>query len=749
MDEQNKRRSDATDTRAIARARVSPSEIDFASSIIYANMAEVVYHIAVEGDGRYRFLHVNPAFEKATNLPPQRVIGHLVSEVIPEPSLSQVLARYHEAIRTKATQHWEEVTDYPSGRKFGQVSVTPIFDHSGKCTDLVGTVHDITELKRREQQLSDAYDQLALAVASERQMANLLAKLAEQVPGALFELVMRPDGTLSCPYVSPMAGELFELSPEQIHADCTCMLARLLPRERARLRRALRKSADTLQPWRSEFQVELPAQGSRWREVNARPTRMPDGSTVWHGFTDDITERKCAEKTIRQFNETLERRAHFDALTGLPNRVLFLDRLTQATAHARAESGGMALLFMDLDRFKQVNDLLGHDVGDALLVQAARRIEHCVRPGDTVARLGGDEFVAILTETTELAHIEQTAQQIIEALAEPFQLDKESAYVSASIGIAVYPGDSTRPTTLMRNADQAMYRAKAAGRNQLSFFEPSMQEAAMSRLKLGSALRHALPRKQLVLHFQPVIDLASGAIAKGEALLRWERPGVGLVMPTEFIDVAEETGLIREIGNWVFTEAARWSQRWSELADHPFPISINKSPIQFHGHAHTPNWIDHLRQLGLPPNSIIVEITEGVLLGLSEDVFDKLCELQQGGVEVSIDDFGTGYSSLSYLKRLDIDYLKIDRSFIAEMLHDPTSHTIAETIIVMAHKLGLQVIAEGVENAAQRDWLVQHECDFAQGFLFSPALPAPDFERLLVQQIDARTRRPQDQSANT
>ena len=731
----------AADAPAAAGTCIPPSQIEFASSIIYANMQEVVYHLAVEGDGRYRFMHVNPAFEKATELPPQRVIGHLVSEVIPEPSFSLVLAQYQEAIRTRATRRWEEVTDYPSGRRVGEVSVTPVFDQHGQCTDLIGTVHDITELKLREQQLSAACEQLERSNAAQRQLADMLAKLAQQVPGALFELLMDPDGNLTCPYISPMAEELFELLPEQIRADCTCLVNRASPRERARMRRALRKSAATLQPWRIEFQVELPRQGQRWLEVNAKPTRLADGSTIWHGFTDDISERKRSEQTIRQFNETLERRANYDALTGLPNRLLFLDRLAQAIAHARAERTGMALLFIDLDRFKQVNDLLGHDVGDALLVQAAGRIEQCLRPGDTVARLGGDEFVAILTETAELAHIEQGAQQIIDTLAEPFKLESEVAYVSASIGIALYPRDAELPESLMRNADQAMYRAKAEGRNQLSFFEPAMQEAAMSRLKLASALRQALPQNQFSLYFQPVIDLATGAIAKGEALLRWYRPGFdGLAMPTDFIEIAEETGLIHEIGNWVFTEAAQWSKRWGAMLGHPFQVSINKSPIQFQGHVHSMKWIDYLRQLGLPPNSISIEITEGVLLNLSEDVFDKLRELQKGGVEVSIDDFGTGYSSMSYLKRLDIDYLKIDRSFIAEMLHDATNHTITETIIVMAHKLGLKVIAEGVETAAQRDWLVQRGCDFAQGFFFAPALAAPDFERLLIKQAEAMQR---------
>ncbi|WLI91381.1 EAL domain-containing protein [Massilia sp. R2A-15] len=711
-------------------APVFAAHIDPASSIIYSNMEDVVFHLVVEGDGRYRFLLVNPAFQKATGLPPDQVVGKLVDEVIPEPSRSKVLAQYRDAIRSHATRRWEEVTDYPAGRKVGAVSVTPVFDGFGRCTDLIGTVHDITELKRREQQLSDANAEL-------QRSHELLTKLAQQVPGALFELVMQPNGQLHCRYISAMAQELFALSPDQIRADCTQMLAHATPRDRARVRRALRHSADTLTPWRIEFPIELPGQGVRWREFNAKPTRDADGSTVWHGFIHDISERKQNERTIREFNEALERRANYDSLTGLPNRMLFRDRLEQAIEHARGGASAMAVLFIDLDRFKQVNDLLGHAVGDALLVQAARRIEQCVAPGDTVARLGGDEFIVILTESAELAHIERTAQRIIDKLARPFKLDEESAFVSASVGIALYPDDATQPEALMRSADQAMYRAKASGRNQLSFFEPAMQEAAMRRMVLGVALRQAVPRHELELHFQPVMDLAGGRIAKAEALLRWRRPGFPLAMPGEFIDIAEETGLIHAIGNWVFTEAVNWAKRWSGMLGRPFQISINKSPIQFQGSVHTMNWIDHLRSLDMPANSISVEITEGVLLNLSGDVLDKLHELHSGGIEVSIDDFGTGYSSMSYLKRLEIDYLKIDRSFIAGMLREPTSRTITETIIVMAHKLGLKVIAEGVETDAQRDWLRRKKCDYAQGFLFAQPMPAQEFERLLLGQPPA------------
>jgi EAL domain-containing protein (putative c-di-GMP-specific phosphodiesterase class I) len=256
----------------------------------------------------------------------------------------------------------------------------------------------------------------------------------------------------------------------------------------------------------------------------------------------------------------------------------------------------------------------------------------------------------------------------------------------------------------------------------------------MNRLRVTSALRQALAEHQLELYFQPIIELGSGRIVKAEALLRWHNPELGLVMPCDFIDIAEESGQIHQIGNWVFEEAAHWSKCWSAMTGSPFQISINKSPLQFQGQQQSHPWVELLKRMELPPNSIAVEITESVLLNLSGNVSDKLHQLQEGGIEVSIDDFGTGYSSMSYLKRLAIDYLKIDRSFVGEMLNDSTSRTITETIIVMAHKLGLKVIAEGVETAAQRDWLAEQCCDYAQGYLFAPAIPAGDFQRMLAQQ---------------
>jgi diguanylate cyclase (GGDEF)-like protein/PAS domain S-box-containing protein len=593
-------------------------------------------------------------------------------------------------------------------------------DGAGMATRMVGTIVDITATTALRQELERSHE--------------LLAQLAEQVPGALFQMKMTPSGLVTVPFISAMSTELFQLSPGQIQANIRLLLNQIHRRDRWRLRQSLHESARRLAPWRAEFRVASGPGNWCWRELAAKPVRRADGTFVWHGFANDISERKRTEDTIRQFNEKLERRAHYDALTGLPNRVLFRDRLEQEMGHASIGSHGMALLFIDLDRFKEVNDLHGHDAGDLLLTLVAERIAAQLRPGDTVARLGGDEFTVILTETSEVEHIEQTAQSIIDALRTPFQLGVEQVSISGSVGITLYPGDGKLPEDLMRNADHAMYRSKAAGRNQLTFFEPAMQRAAMRRLKLTGELRQAMSARQLELHFQPILDNQTGLITKAEALLRWRRPGHDLMLPGEFIGIAEETGMIHDIGNWVFFEAADWSAHWSRMLGRTLQISINKSPIQFQPHGQTSDWIGYLDRHGMPHSSIAVEITEGVLLHLSEPVVRRLHALQQGGVEVSIDDFGTGYSSMSYLKRLDIDYLKIDQSFVAEMLHDRTSLTITETIIVMAHKLGLKVIAEGVETTAQRACLRTHGCDYVQGFLFAKALPANEFERLLLRQ---------------
>lgn len=415
----------------------------------------------------------------------------------------------------------------------------------------------------------------------------------------------------------------------------------------------------------------------------------------------------------------------------MPNRRLFRDRLQQETHKAHRSGNQVALLFIDLDRFKEVNDLLGHDAGDQLLVEAASRLTACVRDADTVARLGGDEFTVILTDLRNHPHVEFLAQKIISKLAEPYRLKDEMAHISASVGITLYPADAADPEKLIRNADQAMYAAKGGGRNQFRFFTKSMQKDAHKRVRLIHDLRKALAGGQLQVHFQPIVDLSSDRIVKAEALLRWNHPKLGFIEPGEFVSLAEESGLIHDIGDWVFMEAASWAEQWGASQGKPFEISVNRSPVQFMAKSAI-DWSDFLAKKGLPPRSVAVEITEGVLLNASSIVAETLDKYRDGGIQVALDDFGTGYSSLAYLKRFHIDYLKIDQSFIQDIEANQGSRSIAESMIAMAHKLGLKVIAEGIEKAEQAAVLRAVGCDYGQGFLFSRAVPPEEFGRLLA-----------------
>jgi diguanylate cyclase (GGDEF)-like protein/PAS domain S-box-containing protein len=439
----------------------------------------------------------------------------------------------------------------------------------------------------------------------------------------------------------------------------------------------------------------------------------------------DITEKKNSEQVIWQ-------QANFDALTGLPNRQMFSDRLEQEVKKAHRADLRMALLFLDLDRFKEVNDTLGHDMGDLLLKEAARRLTTCVRESDTVARLGGDEFTVVLGELDDPASAERVAQAILRELARPFHLGAEDVYVTASIGVTFYPEDAGDMDALLKHADQAMYAAKSQGRNRYSYFTASMQELAQARMRLTNDLRGALTGQQLRVFYQPIVELTSGAVHKAEALIRWQHPSRGLVSPAEFIPVAEDTGMIVAIGDWVFYEVVRQVEKWRALYCEQFQISVNKSPVQFRseGSSHAP-WVEHLDRVGLPGQAIVVEITEGLLMEASGIVSDHLLGFRDAGVQVSLDDFGTGYSSLSYLKKFDIDYLKIDQSFVRNLSADSEDMALCEGIIVIAHKLGIKVIAEGVETTAQRDLLAQAGCDYAQGYLYSRPVPAEAFEQLL------------------
>lgn len=439
----------------------------------------------------------------------------------------------------------------------------------------------------------------------------------------------------------------------------------------------------------------------------------------------DISQRREAEQLIW-------RQANFDALTALPNRQMFYDRLDQDIKKSHRANRPLALMFLDLDRFKEINDTLGHDMGDVLLKEAAHRLSGCVRETDTVARLGGDEFTIILNELDDLNTIERVARSILSKLAEPFHLGSKIAYISVSIGVTLYPEDATSIEALLRNADQAMYAAKNKGRNRYSYFTPTMQLAAQTRMQIASDLREALVGNQFWIAFQPIVELGNGKICKAEALIRWQHPQRGLISPAEFIPIAEDTGLIVDIGEWVFREVTKQVSIWRKSYHPEFQISINKSPVQFRDeNSAYITWPDQLQQLGLPGQSIVVEITEGMLMDASDAINNKLLAFRDAGVQVSLDDFGTGYSSLSYLKKFDIDYLKIDQSFTRNLTPDSEDMALCEAIIVMAHKLDMKVIAEGVETLKQRDLLVAAGCDYGQGYFFSKPISANEFEALL------------------
>ncbi len=455
----------------------------------------------------------------------------------------------------------------------------------------------------------------------------------------------------------------------------------------------------------------------------------PDGSVYRRiALFLDVTEKKKSE-------EIIWRQANFDTLTGLPNRRMLRDRLEQEIKKAQRSSAPLALLFIDLDRFKEINDTLGHHVGDELLIEASRRLEGCVRESDTIGRLGGDEFTVLVGQLHSMVDVQRLANNIIEKLAEPYQLGDERVISSASIGIAVYPDDATQSAQLLQYADQAMYAAKGQGGGRFSFFTPLLQEEAQNRMRLTGELSVALASGQFRVYFQPIVELASNRIFKAEALLRWVHPQRGLISPMSFIPLAEETGLIIPIGDWVFRESVSWAKRWQDISAEGFQISVNKSPIQFCSGDHADVvWLGHLRESGLTGRNICIEITEGLLLNRDDTTSRKLFSFRDAGIQVSIDDFGTGYSSLSYLKKFDIDYLKIDQSFVRNMVSDPADLALCEAIVVMAHKLGLKVIAEGVETRAQRDLLVQIGCDFAQGYLFAKPMPGEELDALLALQ---------------
>ncbi len=646
-----------------------------------------------------RFLAVNQEFAKVYDAEkPDALVGKTDFDIAPLELAEAYRADDQRVLTSREKLNFEEIVADRGEHKWFETYKAPVMDEQGQLLGTVGFARDISERKKIEENL-----RLAALVYENSSEAMLVTDASNKILSA------NPAFTAMTGY---SAEEVIGSDPKILRSD----------EHDDAFYQAMWQSIDTTGTWHGEIKNRRKNGEIYIEELTINTIFDNNGQPQRRvALFSDITQRKQSE-------EQIWRQANFDPLTGLPNRSMFRDRLEMEIKKAHRMGQSFALLFIDLDRFKEVNDTLGHDMGDILLKETAHRLQTCVRESDTVARLGGDEFTIILSELDHVDDCERIAKNLMQKLSTPFRLGDELAYVSASIGITLYPADSTGLSQLLKNADQAMYAAKNQGRNNYSFFTKALQQSLKERAALLGDLRNALPDHQFELYYQPVIELATGNIQKAEALLRWNHPSRGLIGPVEFISLTEETGLIIDIGDWVFRDAARRVAQWRTTIHPEFQISINKSPVQFQSARHSlSHWFDYLEELQLSGQSIVVEITEGLLLDANLTVLDQLIAFRDAGMQVAIDDFGTGYSALSYLKKFDIDYLKIDQSFIRNLSADSSDFILCEAIIIMAHKLGLKVIAEGVETEQQRDLLISIGCDYGQGYLFAEPMPAEMF----------------------
>ncbi len=647
-----------------------------------------------------------------------RIYGFAPEEFVP--TLNKLMEAVHPddqrllAQRIQAALRKNEPYDFEHRivRPDGEVRVVHrraevFFDEEGEPLRMVGTVHDVTEqkeaedaLRESEERFRSAFEDAPIGVALvgvDRRHLKVNRAYREMLGYSDEELLEKPH-------------------PEIIHPD---------DREKSadRIRGIL---GEETEPYAIERRY-LHADGRVvWSLSSISLIRDSKGEpSHFVCLHQDITERKALE-------ERLEHQAFYDSLTDLPNRVLFLDRLEHALARTRRENGPVAVLLLDLDGFKVVNDSLGHDAGNSVLIDLAVRLEVSVRPGDTVGRIFGDEFAVLLEAPAGIEEARRVAKRIEESLQAPFDVDGREVYVSASIGIALGETAEDRPAEILRHADLAMYEAKRRGKTQHEVYKASLNARAVERLDLENDLRRAIEREEFEVHYQPTIELSTGTIAGFEALARWRHPERGLVVAGEFIVLAEETGMVRLIGRQVVEEACRQAQEWRERYPNKAPLmGVNISVNQF---ANQPNMIPAvLDQTGLDPQGLQLEITERAVMDDAEYSIGKLRKLKDSGLSLAIDDYGMGYSCLYYLKRMPVDSLKIDCSFVEGLGRDPGDEAIVSGTIALAHALGLKVVAEGVEDERQLAKLKDLGCDFAQGYYFAKPLPSEAAGALLAE----------------
>lgn len=605
----------------------------------------------------------------------------------------------------------EPFVDGQGQRRWNLTTKVPLRDLDGRTTGLVGISRDITSMKSVQDSLveSQAFLEHAMAVGEIGTWASGLGD----------------DERLNW---SSQTCAIFGIRPEEFDGKVETFFRMVYAEDRDVVKLAVEQAIAGQGMYRVDHRLVRGDGALRWVHERAEVVRDADGKPLrLVGVVQDITARKQAEEQLLHL-------AHYDKLTELPNRTLFHDRLLQSLAHSRHAGRAAAAIFVDLDHFKLINDTLGHPAGDELLKQVARRLQEALRTGDTVGRLGGDEFAVVLSDMSAASDADVVAQKLMGALGQPFILDGREVFVTASAGITLFPTDSEDPDTLLKYADAAMYRAKELGRGNYQFYRAEMNARSLERMSLEGHLRRALERDEFLLHYQPKIDLASGAIAGVEALLRWNHPDLGLVAPARFVPILEDNGLIVQVGEWVLGEACRQIKAWS--ADDivlGMPVAVNLSGRQLQ-QANLHRCIERIvSDAGVDPRLIELEITESMLMRNPEHAIGILRYLKDLGMCLSMDDFGTGYSSLSYLKRFPVDRLKIDRSFVRDIASDRDDAAISRSIIAMGHSLGLKVIAEGVETAEQLAFLKNARCDEAQGYYFSKPIPPDDIRRFVAR----------------
>jgi diguanylate cyclase (GGDEF)-like protein/PAS domain S-box-containing protein len=651
--------------------------------------------VSVDREGRV--IEWNPQADAIFGLRARDVVGRPLPRETVGPKLADVFEQRSGLLRRRI----ETVGRHKSGDEFAvEVTIEPV--GTGSEQTFTAFIRDISERKRAHLEL-------------EKREQRFRALVEKSWSG-----VVLVDDELAVSYVGASTLRLLGYSEQELKG--TTFLSYVHPRERPAARQIF---ADLVAGKRQESHGELRFMHKSgtwvWLEGFAQNLlHDPSVGAIIINYRD-ISQRKATEKQ-------LEYQAYYDALTGLPNRLLFRDRVVTALAQARRGKRGVAVMYLDLDHFKLVNDGLGHSIGDALLSEVAARLQGCIRSSDTISRLGGDEFTVLLNEVVDSDSAAGVARKILQSFARPFRVEAHELFVTASIGISLFPNDGEDVETLLKCADSAMYRAKELGRNQMQLFTASMNERYVRRLALEQSLHHALERDELEVYYQPIFDGARRRIDSLEALVRWNHPSRGLVLPGDFIGLAEDTGLIVPMGDRILRAVARQLRRWHDAGLAGLRASVNISAPQFQQPNFAGSVAAAIAENGLHPSALQLELTESIAVQNIEMTMNVLHDLRALGVSVAVDDFGTGQSSLIYLKRFPIDTVKIDQVFVRDATADESTAAIVAYIINLAHTLGLTVVAEGVETEEQFAFLKLHSCDFVQGFLFSAAMPAQEVE---------------------